>query len=113
VSADAVFSTRPLACDLGEELAQWEEKIWADLFIATQGVNWSPGNLRESVKWPGASRSVIGPAAARFHEVFDVVTPASTARRYEALLEGRRIHLVPISVQVFNGRRLALARRKP
>jgi hypothetical protein len=61
---DAVFSTRPLARDLGEALRQWEEKTWGDLFIATKGVNWSPGNLRESVKWPGAFRSVIGPAAA-------------------------------------------------
>ena len=37
LATDAVFSTRPLALDIGDELGQWEEKQWQDLFIAQPG----------------------------------------------------------------------------
>jgi hypothetical protein len=67
VATDAVFSVRPLSLDIGERLGQWEEKVWPDLFIAQPGVYWSPSELEKSVKSRGAPRSVIGPAAPRFH----------------------------------------------
>ena len=85
VATDAVFSTRPLSLDIGERLGQWEEKVWPDLFIAQPGVYWSPSDLEKSVKSRGAPRSVIGPAAPRFHEVFaEWLRSAAPARRYEA-----------------------------
>jgi hypothetical protein len=114
VATDAVFSMRLLSLDIGEGLGQWEEKIWPDLFIAQPGVYWSPSDLQNSVKSRGAPRSIIGPAAPRFHEVFEdwlrlLREPASMKR----VLEERLIPSVPITVRVFNGCRLALARGKP
>lgn len=114
LATDAVFSTRPLALDTGEGLGQWEEKVWPDLFIAQPGVYWSPSELEKSVKSRGAPRSIIGPAAPRFHEVLDdwlrlLRQPAAMRR----VLEERQMPLVPITVRVFNGCRLAIARGKP
>jgi len=48
IATDAVFSTRPLALDLGVGLGQWELKQWPDLFIAQPGVYFSPTLLRNS-----------------------------------------------------------------
>jgi hypothetical protein len=114
VATDAVFSRRPLSLDVGEGLGQWEEKIWPDLFIAQPGVYWSPSELQNSVKSRGAPRSVIGPAAPRFHEAFDdwlrlLREPAAMAR----MLEERLIPSVPVKMRVFNGCRLAMAHGKP
>jgi hypothetical protein len=114
VATDAVFSTRPLSLDSGEKLGQWDEKIWPDLFIVKPGVYWSPSELQKSVKSRGAPRSIIGPAAPRFHEVFDewvhlLRQPGAMKR----VVEERQIPSVPIEVRVFNGCRMALARGKP
>jgi DNA polymerase type B, organellar and viral len=114
LATDAVFSTRRLSLDIGERLGQWEEKIWPDLFIAQPGVYWSPSDLEKSVKSRGAPRSVIGPAAPRFQEIFtDWLNLLRQPAALECLLEERLIPSVPISVRVFNGCRLALARGKP
>jgi hypothetical protein len=114
VATDAVFSTRPLSLDTGERLGQWEEKIWPDLLIVKPGVYWSPSELADSVKSRGAPRSVIGPAAPRFHEVFDdwirlLRQPGAIKR----VLEERLIPSVPVTVRVFYGCRYALGRGKP
>jgi hypothetical protein len=114
VATDAVFSTRPLALDVGEGLGQWEEKIWPDLFIAQPGVYWSPTDLENSVKSRGAPRSVIGPAVSRFHKAFDDCL--DVMRRPGAMslmLQERLVPTVPVTVRVFYGHRLALARGKP
>lgn len=113
LATDAVFSTRSLPLDIGSGLGQWEEKIWTDLFIAQPGVYWSPSELNDSVKSRGAPRSVIGVAANRFHDVFSewfdlVKQPAARG----LLLEARQIPSVPVTVRVFYGCRLALARGK-
>ncbi|HTO44411.1 MAG TPA: hypothetical protein VML56_10055, partial [Burkholderiales bacterium] len=104
VATDAVFSTRPLSLNIGAMLGQWEEKVWPDLFIAQPGVYWSPSDLQKSVKSRGAPRSIIGPAAPQFHEVFDewlrlLRLPGAMKR----VLEERQIPAVPITVRVFNG----------
>jgi hypothetical protein len=113
-ATDAVLITRRLSLDVGEKLGQWEEKVWPDLFIAQPGVYWSPSDLQKSVKSRGAPRSVIGPAASRFHEVFDewlrLLRQSGAMGR---VLEERLIPSVPIAVRVFNGCRLAIARGKP
>jgi hypothetical protein len=70
LATDAVFSTRRLSLDIGEDLGQWEETVWPDLFIAQPGVYWSPSDLQPSVKSRGAPRSIIGEAAPRFHGAF-------------------------------------------
>lgn len=70
LATDAVFSTRPLALNIGKGLRQWEEKRWPDLFIVKPGVYWSPSNLQTLVKSRDAPRSIIGGAVHRFHEVF-------------------------------------------
>jgi hypothetical protein len=114
VATDAVFSTRPLPLDIGQRLGQWEEKIWPDLFIAKPGVYWSPSELANSVKSRGAPRSVIGPAAPRFHEVFaEFLDLLRRPAAMECVLKERLIPSVPVVVHVFNGCRLALARGKP
>jgi hypothetical protein len=114
VATDAVFSTRPLSLDVGDRLGQWEEKIWPDLFIAQPGVYWSPSELEKSVKSRGAPRSVIGPAAPRFQEVFaDFLDQLRQPAAKECVLTERLVLLVPITVRVFIGCRLALARGKP
>jgi hypothetical protein len=113
VATDAVFSTRPLSLDIGERLGQWEEKIWPDLFIAKPGVYWSPSELANSVKSRGAPRSVIGPAAHRFHEVFaDWIRLLRQPATMKRVLEERLIPSVPVTVRVFYGCRYALARGK-
>jgi hypothetical protein len=114
VATDAGLSTRQLSLDIGERLGQREEKIWPDLFIAQPGVYWSPSDLEKSVKSRGAPRSIIGPAAHRFHEAFDewlrlLRLPTAMKR----MLEERQIPSVPITVRVFDGCRLAMARGKP
>ena len=113
LATDAVFSTRPLALDIGGNLGQWKENLWPDLFIAQPGVYWSPTNLQKSVKSRGAPRSIIGPAAPRFHKVFNEWL--ELMRRPEAMpimLTERHIPSVPVTVRVFYGCRLALARGK-
>ena len=114
LAADAAFSRERLSLDIGEGLGQWEEKVWPDLFIAQSGFYWSPSDLNLLVKSRGANRSVIGPAAPRFHEVFaewlDVMRRPGAMER---VLEDRLIPSVPLTLRVFNGCRLALARGKP
>lgn len=114
LATDALFSTQPLTLDTGERLGQWEERVWPDVFIAQPGVYWSPSELEKSVKSRGAPRSVIGPAAPRFQEVFDewlrlLHQPAAVKH----VLEERLIPTVPVTLRVFNGCRLATARGKP
>jgi hypothetical protein len=114
LATDAVFSRKPLSLDIGEELGQWERKLWPDLFIAKPGVYWSPSNLANSVKSRGAPRSIIGEAAPRFHEVF--AEWLDVLRRPDAMqcvLKERLIPSVPVKVRVFIGCRLAIARGKP
>lgn len=114
LATDAVFSTRPLALDIGEGLGQWEEKPWPDLFIVQPGVYWSPTDLQKSVKSRGAPRSIIGEAAPRFQEVFtDWLELMGPPGAMERVLKERLIPSVPVSVRVFYGCRLALARGKP
>jgi len=113
-ATDAVFCRERLWLDIGEGLGQWEEKVWPDLFIAQSGVYWSPSDLNLLVKSRGAPRSIIGGAAHRFHEVFaewlDVLRPSGSMAR---VLEERLIPSVSVTVRVFSGCRLALARGKP
>ncbi len=114
LATDAVFSTRRLSLDIGENLGQWEETVWPDLFIAQPGVYWSPSDLQPSVKSRGAPRSIIGEAAPRFYGAF---TAWSEVMRkpggMETVLRERLIPSVPVTVRVFYGCRLALARGKP
>jgi hypothetical protein len=114
LAADAAFSRERLSLDIGEGLGQWEETVWPDLFIAQPGFYWSPSKLEELVKSRGAPRSVIGPATPRFHEAFaewlDVLRRPGAMER---ALEERLIPSVPVTVRVFIGCRLALARGKP
>jgi hypothetical protein len=113
-ATDALFSTERLSLEIGEGLGQWEEKVWPDLFIAKPGVYWSPTDLEKSVKSRGAPRSIIGEAAPRFHEAFaawlDVLRRPGGMTR---VLEERLIPSVPVTLRVFIGCRLALARGKP
>jgi hypothetical protein len=114
LATDAVFSTRPLSLDLGGALGQWEEKVWPDLFIAQPGVYWSPTDLGKSVKSRGAPRSVIGAAAHRFHAAFaDWLDVMRRPGGMSIVLKERLIPSVPVTVRVFYGHRLALARSKP
>jgi hypothetical protein len=114
LATDAIFSTRRLSLDLGEGLGQWEEKVWPDLFITQPGVYWSPSKPEESVKSRGAPRSVIGPAAPRFHEVFaEWFEVMGRPEAMETVLKERLIPSIPVTVRVFYGHRLALARGKP
>jgi hypothetical protein len=114
LATDAVFSRESLSLDIGDGLGQWEEKVLPDLFIAQPGVYWSPSNLDQSVKSRGAPRSIIGEAAPRFHEVFgewlDVLRQPGAKNR---VLKERLIPSVPVTVRVFIGCRLAVARGKP
>ena len=85
-----------------------------DLFIVQPGVYWSPADPQMSVKSRGAPRSIVGPAAPRFHEAFDEwleVMRRPGAMR--CLLKERLIPSVAVTVRVFIGCRLALARGKP
>jgi hypothetical protein len=113
LATDAVFSTRPLALDLGNGLGQWEQKIWPDLFIVKPGVYWSPSDLLNSVKSRGAPRSIIGGAVHRFHQVFaewfDLLHQPDAR---EVLLCERQIPSAQVKVRIFIGCRLALSRGK-
>jgi hypothetical protein len=114
LATDAVFSTRRLPVDIGEGLGQWEEKIWQDLFVVKPGVYWSPSDLRTSVKSRGAPRTIIGAAAHRFQEVFNVwLDVMRRPGAKDIVLQERQIPSIPVTVHVFNGCRLALARGKP
>jgi hypothetical protein len=114
LAADAVFSTRPLSLDLGEGLGQWEEKVWQDLFIVKPGVYWSPSDQQISIKSRGAPRSVIGEATHRFQEVFnDWLDVMRRPGAMDIVLRERQIPSIPVTVRIFNGCRLALARGKP
>lgn len=114
LATDAVFSTRPLALDIGQGLGQCEEKLWPDLFIAQPGVYWSPSDLQASVKSRGAPRSVIGDAAHRFEQIFnDWLEVMRRPEAMESVIRERLIPSIPVTVRVFIGSRLALARSKP
>ena len=114
LATDAAFSRERLSLDLGEGLGQWEEKVWPDLFIAQSGVYWPPSDLALSVKSRGAPRSVIGPAAPRFQEAFtEWLDVLQRPGAMECVLRERLIPSVPVTVRVFNGCRLAMARGKP
>jgi hypothetical protein len=114
LATDAAFSRERLSLDVGEGLGQWEEKVWPDLFIAQSGVYWSPSDLNLLVKSRGAPRSVIGPAAPRFHQAFtEWLDVLQRPGAMECVLGERLIPSVPVTVRVFNGCRLAMARGKP
>jgi hypothetical protein len=114
LAADAAFSRERLSLDVGEGLGQWEEKVWPDLFIAQSGVYRSPSDLALSVKSRGAPRSVIGPAAPRFQEAFtECLDVLRRPGAIECVLRERLIPSVPVTVRVFNGCRLSMARGKP
>ena len=114
VATDSVFSTQPLSLDIGERLGQWELQIWPDMFIAQPGVYWSPSDAEKSVKSRGAPRSVIGAVAPRFQEVFeDFLHMLRQPGAMDRVLGERLIPSVPVSLRVFLGCRLALARGKP
>jgi DNA polymerase type B, organellar and viral len=114
LATDAAFSRERLSLDVGEGLGQWEEKVWPDLFIAQSGVYWPPSDLALSVKSRGAPRSVIGPAAPRFHQAFtEWLDVLQRPGAMECVLRERLIPSVPVTVRVFNGCRLAMARGKP
>jgi hypothetical protein len=114
LATDVVFVRERLSLDIGEALGQWGEEVWPDLFIAQPGVHWSPSRLQTSVKSRGAPRSIIGEAAPRFHEAFaewlDVLRRPGAM---ECVLKEGLIPSVPVTVRVFNGCRLAMARGKP
>jgi hypothetical protein len=113
-AADAIFSKELLSLDIGEGLGQWEEKIWPDLFIAQPGVYWSPTDVEKSVKSRGAPRSVIGLAAPRFHQAFaEWLDVLRRPGGMDCVLTERLIPSVPVTVRVFIGCRLAMARGKP
>jgi hypothetical protein len=113
LATDALFSTKPLSLDKGEGLGEWEEKVWPDLFIAKPGVYWSPSDLEKSVKSRGAPRSIIGPAAPRFHDDFtEWLNLMRQPAAMKLLLGERHIPSVPITVRIFIACRLALARGK-
>jgi hypothetical protein len=123
VATDAIFSTRPLKLDVGKGLGQWEEKLWPDLFIAQPGVYFSPAKLQsnttaaavEGVKSRGVKRSVIGKAAPQFLRTFEewIELLHRPGALELALSEPRQIPSVPVTVRLFYGNRLALARGKP
>jgi hypothetical protein len=114
LATDAVFSREPLSLDIGEGLGQWEEKVWPDLFVAQPGVYWSPSNQDQWVKSRGAPRSIIGEAVPRFHQAFaewqDVLRRPGAM---DCVLNERLIPSVRVTVRVFIGCRLAIARGKP
>jgi hypothetical protein len=115
LATDAVFSTRPLPLDIGEGLGQWELKIWPDLFIAQPGVYWSPSDIQTSVKSRGVRRSVISSATPKFQQAFrDWAELMRRPGAMELMLKERQlIPSVPVTIRVFYGCRLALARSKP
>jgi hypothetical protein len=114
LATDAVFSTRPLALDVGADLGQWECHEWSDLFIAQPGVYWSPADLSNLVKSRGAPRTVIGAAAPLFIEAWtewhDLLRRPELRERF---LAERLIPSVPVAIRVFHGCREALHRGKP
>jgi hypothetical protein len=114
---------RPLKLHLGNGLGQWEEKLWPDLFIAQPGVYFSPAKLRNSsdaaaglgdgIKSRGVKRSVIGKAAPQFLHTFeDWFELLHRPGALELVLKERQIPFVPVTVRLFYGNRLALARGK-
>jgi hypothetical protein len=113
VAADAVFSTQPLPLDIGEELGQWEEQTWPDLFVVQPGVYWSPTDMGRPIKSRGAPRSAIGDAAPQFQETFaEWFALLRDPGARELLLKERHIPSVNVAMRVFIGHRLAIARGK-
>ena len=119
-ATDAVLSKRPLPLDIGKGLGQWDYKEHPDLFIAQPGVYFSPTELREAadivdlIKSRGVRRSIIGEAAPLFLETFDQFHHLMRDPEKRAiLLKERKFHEVPVTVPVFYGHKLALARGKP
>jgi hypothetical protein len=114
LATDAVYSTRPLALDIGEGLGQWEPKVWPDLFVVQPGVYWSPSDQEKSLKSRGAKRSVIGGATRRFISTWkDLHERLRPIEFRERRLEERLFPTVPVTVRVFYGCRLAMHRNKP
>jgi hypothetical protein len=114
LAADAVFSRKSLSLDIGMGLGQWGEESWPDLFITQPGVYWSPSKVDKSIKSRGAPRSIIGPAAPRFQEVFaEWLDLLRRPGAMDCVLKERQIPTLPVIVRVFIGCRLAVARGKP
>src|SRR5205814_959332 len=114
IATDAVFSTRPLPLDLGNNLGQWERKPYPDFFIEKPGMYWSPSDREKTIKSRGAPRSIVGKAAAefeaRFAEWFDKLQDPVFV---DYMLLERLIPSVPLKLDTFNGCRRGLARGKP
>jgi hypothetical protein len=73
-----------------------------------------PSDLQKSVKSRGAPHSIIGDAAPRFNKAFDdLFEVMGQPGAMEAVLKEGLIPSVPVTVRVFYGHRLALARSKP
>ena len=106
--------------DIGKELGQWDHTKYDDLFIDQSGTYLSPSKLKNAadssdvIKSRGVGRSVVGKAAPlimrTFDEFFDLMRDPV---KREILLSERKFHEVPLTVHVFYGHKLALARGKP
>jgi DNA polymerase type B, organellar and viral len=120
IATDAVFSKRPLPIDIGNGLGQWGYAEHPDLFITQPGVYFSPTELKAAadssdvIKSRGVKRAIIGKAAPLFLKTFDqLYTLMRDPEKRAILLRERKFHEVPVTVHVFYGHKLALARGKP
>lgn len=107
IATDAVYSTEPLALDVGDRLGQWEREKLEGLFIVQPGLYWCPSKRKRKSRGlsgkffeePGRTESFENAWAdyiAAGNSLLDVDFPR-----------------VAVPVPGFIGLRLALSRNKP
>ncbi|HWH80335.1 MAG TPA: DNA polymerase, partial [Candidatus Binatus sp.] len=103
LATDALFSRRPLAVEIGDQLGQWETKTRDNgLFLVQPGIYWTPGG-DDLPKTRGIPRSKVIEAKAEFEAAWsDWIVRADAAPP-----------VVTVPVKTFVGHRQAIAWGRP
>jgi hypothetical protein len=115
-ATDAVYSTKPLALPISDELGDWEQKTHGSMFIVMPGVYWFPGEDGAS-KTRGIHKSVLERHKPKIKAAWDALDNTLLTK---ILIYSSQPHMADhapypythISAPTFIGLRLALSKEQ-
>jgi hypothetical protein len=118
LATDAVFSLRPLALPVTEELGDWDQSEWPQLFITQPGLYW--GAKRPKTRgvpsgfFDGDRAAEDGTPLPPWSDVFEAAWLRYAENDRAVLRAGDgRPPVIAVPIKLFTGIKLAVARNKP
>ncbi len=114
LATDGIYSTRPLAVEIGDRLGQWEANAFESLFIVQPGLYWGPPAARRKRKTRGISPKFFESRTGDFEIAWERWREYDQSASQNAMQNGwTPPPTVAVDVELFIGLRLAQARGKP